>query len=125
MLGAITGDIVGSIYEWNNIKTKEFDLFSPGCFFTDDSILTVALAEAILHDLDYGQVMRKYYHQYPDSGYGGSFHNWAQSSNAEPYNSWGNGSAMRTSAIGYAFNTLEEVLEKTCFHQSNNTGKGD
>jgi ADP-ribosylglycohydrolase len=70
MLGAITGDIVGSVYEWNNIKTTEFELFSPKCFFTDDSILTIALADAILSARNYADVMREYYHRYPNGGYG-------------------------------------------------------
>ena len=112
MLGAIAGDIIGSVYEWNNIKSKEFDLFSPEAFFTDDSVLTVALAEAILNDADYGQTMKKYYERYPDAGYGGSFHEWAKGQDTKPYNSWGNGSAMRTSPVGYAFENLEEVLSK-------------
>lgn len=116
MLGAIAGDIIGSVYEWNNIKTKEFDLFSPEAFFTDDSILTVALAETILNEDDYGQVMRKYYHRYPDGGYGGNFHKWASSSDPKPYNSWGNGSAMRTSPVGYAFDNLEEVLRQAEYY---------
>jgi len=112
MLGAIAGDIIGSVYEWNNIKSKEFDLFSPEAFFTDDSVLTVALAEAILNDEDYGQIMKRYYRRYPDAGYGGSFHEWAKGQDTKPYNSWGNGSAMRTSPVGYAFENLEEVLSK-------------
>jgi len=118
MLGAITGDIVGSIYEWNNIKTKTFELFSPDCTFTDDTILTVALADTILNNLDYGQVMKRYYSLYPDAGYGGSFHGWATIASTEPYNSWGNGSAMRTSPVGYAYDTLEEVLEKAAYFAS-------
>ena len=112
MLGAIAGDIIGSVYEWNNIKSKEFDLFSPEAFFTDDSVLTIALAEAILNDEDYGQVMKRYYNRYPYAGYGGSFHKWARGHDTKPYNSWGNGSAMRTSPVGYAFEELEEVLLK-------------
>lgn len=111
MLGAITGDIIGSVYEWSNIKTKEFELFSPKCFFTDDSILTIALADSILNNLDYGQVMKQYYSRYPDGGYGGNFHAWALNPDSTPYNSWGNGSAMRTSPVGYAYDTLEEVLD--------------
>ena len=118
MLGAIAGDIVGSVYEWNNIKSKEFDLFSPEAFFTDDSVLTVALAEAILNDEDYGQVMKRYYRRYPDAGYGGSFHKWARSHDPKPYNSLGNGSAMRTSPVGYAFESLEEVLSKAKYFAS-------
>ncbi len=112
MIGAIAGDIIGSVYEWDNIKTKQFDLFSPNCFFTDDSVLTIALADAILNDLDYAAVMKSYYQKYPDAGYGGMFHRWAQSEESQPYNSWGNGAAMRISPVGFAFDTLEEVLAK-------------
>ena len=111
MLGAIAGDIIGSIYEINNIKTKEFELLTEDCFFTDDTILTVALADAILNDRDYGVVMREYYLRYPNAGYGGSFHQWALDSEMGPYNSWGNGSAMRTSPVGYAFDDLDSVIE--------------
>ena len=69
MIGAIAGDIIGSVYEWNRIKTKRFDLFSPDCCFTDDSVLTVALAESILTNNDYASLMRTYYRRYPDAGY--------------------------------------------------------
>ncbi|TNF91623.1 MAG: ADP-ribosylglycohydrolase family protein [Gammaproteobacteria bacterium] len=112
MLGAITGDIIGSIYEGTNFKSREFPLFGPGCHFTDDTVLTVALADAILNEEDYGQVMKRYFARYPYAGYGGSFQRWASSPDSEPYNSWGDGSAMRTSAVGYTFDTLNEVLEK-------------
>jgi ADP-ribosylglycohydrolase len=112
MLGAITGDIVGSIYEWNNIKTTDFPLFQDHCRFTDDSVLTVALAEAILTRQAYAEVMKRYYRNYPDAGYGGNFRRWAESDSTEPYNSWGNGSAMRVSPVGWAFDTLDEVLKK-------------
>jgi ADP-ribosylglycohydrolase len=116
MLGAIAGDIIGSVYEWNNIKSKEFDLFSPEAFFTDDSVLTVALAEEILNKADYGQMMKKYYCRYPDAGYGGSFHKWAKGADHKPYNSWGNGSAMRTSPVGYAFENLDDVLRQAEYY---------
>lgn len=112
MLGAITGDVVGSIYEWDNIKTKDFPLFTERNSFTDDSVLTVALADAILNNSDYGRVMREYYRHYPFAGYGGSFLQWARDRSAGPYNSWGNGAAMRTSPVGFAFDSLDEVLEK-------------
>jgi ADP-ribosylglycohydrolase len=110
MIGAIAGDIIGSVYEWNNIKTKQFDLFSADCFFTDDTVLTVALAESILTGTDYVSLMKAYYRRYPDAGYGGFFHRWAQAHESQPYNSWGNGAAMRISSVGFAFNTLDEVL---------------
>ena len=96
MLGAIAGDIIGSVYEWNNIKTKEFELFRESSSFTDDTVLTVTLADAILNQQDYG----------------GSFRRWASNEASEPYNSWGNGSAMRTSPVGYAFNNTDEVLHE-------------
>ena len=112
MIGAIVGDIVGSIYEWDNIKTKEFELFCDKCFFTDDTVLTVALADSILTGANYIDNMRKFYRLYPDGGYGESFHGWARSANPKPYKSWGNGSAMRISPVGFAYNDLETVLRK-------------
>src|SRR5512136_2015684 len=102
MIGAIAGDIIGSVYEWNRIKTKQFSLFSPDCYFTDDSVLTIALADAILNDQDYGVTMKSYYRRYPHAGYGGFFHHWARSEDSRPYNSWGNGAAMRISPVGFA-----------------------
>lgn len=110
MIGALAGDIVGSVYEWHNLKSKTFPLFSPHCFFTDDSVLTIALADAILHGQDYAQKMKAYYRRYPGRGYGAMFHEWASTDRSQPYNSWGNGAAMRISPVGYAFDTLEEVL---------------
>jgi len=112
MIGALAGDIIGSVYEWNNIKTKDFELFSPKCDFTDDSVLTVALADAILHSRDYAETMKDYHRRYPHAGYGGSFSSWASSHRSEPYNSWGNGAAMRISPVGFAYDTLDEVLSK-------------
>lgn len=111
MLGAIAGDIIGSVFEWNNVKSKSFELFSSGSSFTDDSVLTIALADAILNGSDYGEVMKEYYHRYPYSGYGGTFAKWASSESRQPYNSWGNGSAMRTSPVGYAYDNLDSVLK--------------
>lgn len=110
MLGAIAGDIIGSVYEWNNIKTTNFPLFRSDCFFTDDTVLTVALAESIMTGADYAVLMKKYYHLYPNAGYGGSFHKWARSADSRPYNSWGNGAAMRVSPVGFVFESLEDVL---------------
>lgn len=112
MLGALTGDIVGSIYEWNNIKTTDFPLFQEQCRFTDDSVLTVALAESLLTGADYGSLMRCYFRKYPDAGYGSNFLRWAQSESAAAYNSWGNGAAMRVSPVAWAFRSLPEVLQK-------------
>ncbi|GLI53730.1 ADP-ribosylglycohydrolase family protein [Thermodesulfovibrio yellowstonii] len=111
MLGAIVGDIVGSVYEFKNIKTKKFRLFKKGCFFTDDTVLTVSLAEAIMTGRDYAYLMREYYRKYPNRGYGYRFSIWVENESMGPYNSWGNGSAMRISPVGFAFDTIEEVLD--------------
>jgi len=110
MIGAIAGDIIGSVYEHRPIKTKDFPLFHPQCDFTDDTVLTVAIADAILHGTSYVDSVRRIGRRYPAAGYGGSFIQWLQSSNAGPYNSWGNGSAMRVSPVGFAFSTEDEVL---------------
>lgn len=112
MLGAIAGDIIGSIYEFHNIKTKDFPLFSVDSCFTDDTVLSVAVADTILNQGDYGKNIKQYYRRYRDIpyGYGGNFSNWGESDTMEPYNSWGNGSAMRVSPVGYGFNDLETVL---------------
>jgi ADP-ribosylglycohydrolase len=112
ILGAIAGDIIGSVYEWHNIKTTAFDLYRPNCKFTDDSVLTLAVAEAILLNQDYTATIHRYGNAYPDRGYGGNFRKWLQSTNPQPYNSYGNGSAMRVSPVGFAFQTLEEVLNQ-------------
>lgn len=112
MLGAIAGDIIGSIYERSPIKTKSFPLFSEGCCFTDDSVLTIAVARAILDGSGYLQPVQQLGRQYPHAGYGGSFKHWLFAENPQPYNSWGNGSAMRVSAIAYAFSDLERVISE-------------
>ena len=112
MLGAIIGDIVGSVYEWNNLKSKEFPLFGPRCFFTDDTVMTLAIAEGLMNGADsdaFVAAMKKYGHLYPDAGYGGRFFRWLFSENTDPYNSWGNGAAMRVSSVAWAFDTLTEV----------------
>jgi len=110
MIGAIIGDVIGSRFERHNTKTKDFELFTPQSRFTDDTVLTVAVADAILNGLDYEETIRKYAQQYPHAGYGGTFKQWAMGLIEGPYNSWGNGSAMRVSPVGFAFNTKEEVL---------------
>lgn len=104
MLGAIVGDIVGSIYEWNKIKTKTFPLFLDECFFTDDTVLTCAVAEALMNGGkrdDFIDAMQKYGHLYPYAGYGSRFRNWLLTASRDPYNSCGNGSAMRVSPCGW------------------------
>ena len=104
MLGAIIGDIVGSIYEFDNIKTKNFNLFTNEMFFTDDTVMTIAIADAIMdggqHE-NFIQSMKKWGGDYIDKSYGHSFRRWLKSENSEPYNSWGNGSAMRVSPCGW------------------------
>jgi ADP-ribosylglycohydrolase len=112
MLGAIAGDIIGSVYEFSPIKTMDFELFSARSTFTDDTVLTVALADAILRGQDYGRSMKEYYCRYPYAGYGTYFHDWARSEDNRPYNSWGNGAAMRISPVGFAYDTLKDVLEQ-------------
>jgi ADP-ribosylglycohydrolase len=110
MLGSIAGDIIGSVYEWNRIKTKDFPLFQPHSIFTDDSVLTIAIAEAIQNQSDYRATVLKYGRCYPHAGYGGAFQQWLLTTEPEPYESWGNGSAMRVSAVGFAFSDEATVL---------------
>jgi ADP-ribosylglycohydrolase len=112
MLGAIAGDIIGSVYEARPIKTTIFPLFHPLCRFTDDTVLTVALADSLMQGAPFVVLLKQYYRAYPHAGYGGSFHEWAQSKDSGPYNSWGNGSAMRVSPVGFAGATLDVVLSR-------------
>ena len=112
MIGAIAGDIIGSVYEHNSIKTKDFPLFSPNSRFTDDTVLTVAVAHSILSGTSYRDAIKNTGKRYPDAGYGGTFIQWLLSKDAGPYNSWGNGSAMRVGPVGFAFNSLDEVLKQ-------------
>jgi ADP-ribosyl-[dinitrogen reductase] hydrolase len=110
LLGAIAGDVIGSVYEFAGQKKYDFPLFVRDSRFTDDSVLTVAIADAILHRRSYLECIRQYALAYPHSGFGGYFRSWMYSDDPRPYNSFGNGSAMRVSAVGWAFDTLEEVL---------------
>ncbi len=112
MIGAIAGDIIGSVYEFNNIKTKDFPLFSPLSRFTDDTVLTVAAANAIISGTPYCDSIRLFGRAYPNAGYGRFFKNWLFSEGTAPYNSFGNGSAMRVSPFGFAFHTIDEVLKE-------------
>ena len=120
MYGAILGDIIGSPYEWRNIKTKEFPLFVSRSCYTDDSAMSIAVAEALLDTMGKDREerkkavvrsMQKWGRRYPDAGYGGKFYDWLYERNPLPYCSWGNGSAMRVSPVGWLFDTLEETLE--------------
>ena len=120
MLGAIIGDIAGSRFEFDNIHTKDFEFFHHWCFPTDDSYMTLVIAEAVLRwdeegRKDYGTLseytvkyMREWGQMYPDGGYGGHFYRWLRNPEEGPYNSCGNGSAMRVSAVGWAAESLEE-----------------
>jgi ADP-ribosylglycohydrolase len=110
ILGAFAGDIIGSAYEFDNVKSLDFELFRKGTFFTDDSVLTVATMDALLFELDYTEVYQEYGQLYPHRGYGGNFTKWIYSNPPKPYNSWGNGSAMRASPIGWFYDNIDSVL---------------
>jgi len=112
MLGAIAGDIIGSVYESRPIKTTDFPLFSQHATFTDDTVLTIATAYAIINGLAYGDAYRMMARAHPYRGYGGSFDRWFQSDAAPPYHSYGNGSAMRVSPVGWAFDDEETILHE-------------
>ena len=114
MLGAITGDIIGSIYEFNNIKTKNFNLFTDKNYFTDDTVMSFAVAEALMNGSkseDFIRFMKRYGVLYPRAGYGGTFFSWLFSNTTEPYNSWGNGSAMRVAPCGWIAKLSEHFEE--------------
>jgi len=112
MIGAIAGDIIGSVFEFNPIKSTDFPLFSKYSNFTDDTVLTIAVADCILNGKEYTPTIKEYGQAFPHAGYGGMFRHWLSSDNYEPYNSFGNGSAMRVSPVGFAFANLEEVLRE-------------
>ena len=112
MLGAIIGDIIGSTYEFKNADRYDFDPFPTGSAFTDDTVLTIAIADAILNNRNYSETVREYALNYPGRGYGGWFSQWIYTDNPKPYNSYGNGSAMRVSPIGWAFDSLGETLKE-------------
>lgn len=120
MLGAIIGDMIGSPYEWHNVKAKDFKLFRGRSRFTDDSVMTIAVAEALMEAQENGFLddeevvkkllviaLKKWGLKYPNAGYGGSFFRWLANDESEPYNSWGNGSAMRVSPAGWIADDME------------------
>ena len=112
MWGAVIGDIVGSVYEWNRIKTKEFEFFVDDCFYTDDSVCTAAVAEILLDDLPAAPTLQRWGQNHPGRGYGGMFKKWVARADPQPYHSFGNGAAMRVSPAAF-FNRsrpLEEAL---------------
>jgi ADP-ribosylglycohydrolase len=110
MLGAIAGDVIGSGHEYTGTKSADFSLFVPGSRFTDDTVLAVAVADCLLNGLNYVDAFHDYFLAYPNAGYGFRFFHWASAGRRDPYNSYGNGSAMRVPAVGYAFASLDEVL---------------
>jgi len=112
MIGAIAGDIIGSVYEFYNVKTTDFKLFPPKARFTDDTVLTVAVADCILNGKKYATTFQEYGHRYQNAGYGDKFGDWLDSESLTPYNSYGNGSAMRVSPVGFAFTNISSVLEE-------------
>ena len=116
MLGAIIGDIVGSTREWHNVKTEDFELLPQGSRFTDDTVMTLAVARWLmddpLHEVDsLVRIMQDMGRRYPNAGYGGMFRKWLKSDNPQPYGSYGNGSAMRVSPVGMYAKSLDEALE--------------
>ena len=134
MIGAIIGDIVGSRFEWHNHRSKEFELFTSKCFATDDSIMTLAIGEALMRsqsdwsDLREQAVrcMQAIGRPYPNCGYGGRFHRWIYSDHPHPYRSYGNGAAMRVSACGLSARSLDEakLLSKAVTEVTHNHPEG-
>jgi len=112
MIGVIAGDVIGSVHEHSRTKSTDFPLFDPRCCFTDDTVLTVATAYAILNRTSYETAYRDFGRRHPEAGYGGTFYRWLLSAEPRPYNSCGNGSAMRVAPVGLAFTTVDEVLRE-------------
>ena len=112
MLGAIAGDILGSIHEFHPIKIKNFDLLNSECVFTDDTVMTVAVADSLMNKIPYVESLQMWGRKYPRAGYGGWFSKWIDSDFPKPYNSFGNGSAMRCSSVGWLFEDEGSVLEE-------------
>lgn len=121
MIGALIGDICGSVYEFNNEKDiTKIELFAPGCYPTDDSVMTVAVARALSDARGKSDKrtrtllvdsMHYFGHIFPDAGYGGTFYHWLKDNHREAYNSWGNGSGMRVASVGWLYDSLEETLK--------------
>ena len=110
IIGAVAGDIIGSVHEGHNLKSMDFDLFDLASDFTDDSVLTLATMDVLLNKTNYAEKYQLYGKKYPLRGYGGHFQSWIDSKNPEPYNSFGNGSAMRASPIGWYCNSIDDVM---------------
>lgn len=131
MLGAVLGDIIGSTYEWHNAKGEDFVLFPEGSRFTDDTVLSVAVADKILNadkstvsdKSAYAMWYKQYYKRYPHAGYGQMFSSWAESEKLLVQRSYGNGAAMRVAAIGFAFETIKDIkreVNSSCFYTHHN-----
>jgi len=112
MLGAIIGDVLGSTFEFYPMKTKKFELLDNKSHFTDDTVMTVAVADSIMNDVPYVESLQSWGRKYPRAGYGSWFRKWIHQEDPKPYNSFGNGSAMRCSSIGWLFDDEESVLEE-------------
>ena len=112
MLGAIVGDVLGSIHEHNPIKTKNFELLNANCVFTDDTVMTVAVADSLMNGAPYVESLQMWGSSYPSAGYGCWFNEWIYSDSPEPYNSFGNGSAMRSSSVGWLFDDETSVFKE-------------
>lgn len=112
IIGAIAGDVIGSVYEYVNIvKTTKFPLFTPLSDFSDDTVLTMAVADCLINQKDFSENIWAFGSKYPNRGYGGTFKEWLKADDKKPYGSYGNGSAMRVSPVGFALDTLEETLK--------------
>jgi ADP-ribosylglycohydrolase len=112
MLGAIAGDVIGSVFEYSGQKSVDFPLFSPDSTYTDDTVMTAAVASALLDSRSYAEAFRDFGRRHPGRGYGGYFHHWLHDPEAGPYQSWGNGSAMRVSPVARAFGSVRRVLDE-------------
>ena len=120
MLGAVFGDIIGSTRELHNVKTEEFELFPPGSHFTDDTVMTVAVAEKLLNANSgcnsrkaYATRYKQYYNRYRNAGFGQMFSKWAENDTLHIQRSYGNGAAMRVTAIGYAFTSFKSGFKSS------------
>jgi len=129
MIGSIAGDIIGSVYEFHNISNEDFPLFSRDSTFTDDTVLTVATADVILDGAKYDKYYLDYGTTFANRGYGGTFYRMLKTGSLKPYNSYGNGSAMRVGPVGWAYDSMEEVLKEAkrsaeCTHDHTEGIKG-
>lgn len=111
VMGAVCGDIIGSWFERHSTKRTDFEMFANPCGFTDDTVCTIGIACALIHDEPFDKWLRVWCRKYPNAGYGGMFRSWFFSDSMGPYNSWGNGSAMRVSPAGAIADSLEKGIQ--------------